>query len=119
MVNKVELIGRLGQDPEQKTFDNGQSVVNLNLATELFWTDQNGQKQSKTSWHQVVVRNKSQNAIMQYLNKGSLISVFGRIDYQQRDLQDGGKITYTKIIANEVIFLDSKSSSNNDPIPNS
>ena len=69
-VNKVILIGNLGQDPEVRYSPSGQAVCNLSIATNEAWTDKNGQKQEKTEWHRVVVFGKLAELVGQYLKKG-------------------------------------------------
>ena len=87
-VNKVILVGRLGKDPEAKTFNNGGSVVNFSVATSETWKDkQSGERKEKTEWHNVVVRNENIGKVVtQYLRKGSEVYVEGSI--QTRKYQD-------------------------------
>jgi single-strand DNA-binding protein len=105
-VNKVILVGRLGRDPEGRSTTGGSKVVNLSLATEESWTDQRGERQKKTEWHRVSVFGKPADNCEQYLAKGSLIYVEGRI--QTREWQDktGAKRTTSEVVASVVKFLD-------------
>ena len=73
-VNKVILVGRLGVDPESRAFPNGGSICNLRIATSESWRDkQTGERQERTEWHRVVLRNKLGEIAQQYLRKGSQV----------------------------------------------
>lgn len=105
-VNKVILVGRLGQDPELKSVGNGQSVARLNLATSEAWTDKTGQKQERTEWHRVVVWGRQAENCAKHLAKGRQVYVEGRL--QTRKWEDNGQTKYsTEIVANTVQFLGS------------
>ena len=78
-VNKVILIGHLGQDPEVKAMSNGKSVCNFSLATSESWKDKNGQKTEKTEWHRIVMFGKVADICGQYLQKGSQIYIEGKL----------------------------------------
>ncbi|MFZ5516374.1 MAG: single-stranded DNA-binding protein [Candidatus Zhuqueibacterota bacterium] len=79
-VNKVILVGRLGQDPELKYTPSGSAVANFSLATNRVWKDQDGNTQEKTDWHRLVVWRKSAEIANTYLKKGSQIFVEGRLE---------------------------------------
>jgi single-strand DNA-binding protein len=85
-VNKAILVGRLGRDPETKYTASGQAVSNFSLATDETYKDKNGERQKKTEWHRIVVWGKQAEIAQQYLKKGSLIYLEGRI--QTREWQD-------------------------------
>lgn len=105
-VNKVILVGRLGQDPELKSVGNSQSVARLNVATSEAWTDKNGQKQERTEWHRVVVWGRQAENCAKHLAKGRQVYVEGRL--QTRKWEDNGQTKYsTEIVANTVQFLGS------------
>lgn len=104
-VNKVILLGRLGQDPEVKYTPSGQTVCNFSLATSESWTDKNGQKQEKTEWHRVVVWGKLADLCNQYLNKGRQVFVEGKLQTRSWDDKSGNKRYTTEITANTVQFL--------------
>lgn len=111
-VNKVILIGNLGQDPEIKAMPSGGSVANISIATSESWTDkQTGQKQERTEWHRVVFFNRLAGVVAQYLRKGSKVYVEGSI--RTRKWQDqGGQDRYTtEIVASNMQMLDSASNS--------
>lgn len=105
MFNKVILIGRLGQNPELKTSNAGKSYCNFTLATNSGFGDN-----KQTDWHSVTAFNKTAELVHQYLKKGSLVAVEGRIQYQKIE-KDGVKHTFTKIIADNVTFIGGKDES--------
>jgi single-strand DNA-binding protein len=97
-LNKVILIGNLTQDPELKSLPSGSSVTSFGLATNRTWTDQNGQKQESVEYHNLVAYGKPADIISQYLRKGSLMSVEGRLQTRSWDGQDGQKRYKTEIV---------------------
>ncbi len=108
-INKVILIGNLGNDPEQKSMPNGNAVTNITVATSESWKDkQTGQQQERTEWHRVVFFNRLAEIAGQYLHKGSKIYIEGSL--RTRKWQDqGGQDRYTtEIVGNELQMLDSK-----------
>ena len=108
-VNKVMLIGNLGQDPEVRYMPNGNAVANITLATSESWKDKNtGETQEKTEWHRVVLFKKLAELAGEYLKKGSKIYIEGSL--QTRKWQDdNGQDRYTtEIKAREMQFLDSR-----------
>lgn len=107
-VNKVTLIGRLGQDPELRRSQQGTAVTNFSLATSEQWTDRaTGEKQEKTEWHRIVSFGKQAEILEQYLSKGSQLYLEGRL--QTRSWEKDGQTHYTtEVIVNEFQFLDSK-----------
>ncbi len=104
-VNKVILLGRLGQDPELKYTPGGAPVCNFSLATTEAWTDKSGQKQEKTEWHRVVVWGKLAELCNQYLAKGRQAFVEGRLQTRSWDDKDGNKRYTTEINAATVQFI--------------
>ncbi len=109
-VNKVILVGRLGKDPETRYMPNGEAVTNATLATSETWKDKSGVKQEKTEWHNLTFYRKLAEIAGEYLKKGSMVYVEGKI--QTRKWQDKeGKDRYTTdIIVNDMTMLGSKSS---------
>lgn len=108
-VNKVILIGNLGQDPEVRYMPSGGAVTNFSLATSDSWTDkQSGQRQERTEWHRVSMFNKLAEIAGEYLKKGSKVYIEGRL--QTRKWQDNnGQDRYTtEIVANDMQMLDSR-----------
>ncbi|HXH31436.1 MAG TPA: single-stranded DNA-binding protein [Bacteriovoracaceae bacterium] len=120
-VNKVILLGRLGQDPELKYTPGGSAVCNFSLATTESWTDKQGQKQEKTEWHRVVVWGKLAELCNQYLAKGRQAFLEGRLQTRSWDDKDGNKKYTTEILANSVQFIGgaTASNTNNQNVDNS
>ncbi len=112
-VNKVILLGRLGQDPELKYTPGGAPVCNFSLATTEAWTDKQGQKQEKTEWHRVVVWGKLAELCNQYLAKGRQAFLEGRLQTRSWDDKDGNKRYTTEILANTVQFIGGATANNN------
>ncbi len=104
-VNKVILLGRLGQDPELKYTPGGSPVCNFSLATTEAWTDKSGQKQEKTEWHRVVVWGKLAELCNQYLSKGRQAFLEGKLQTRSWDDKDGNKRYTTEILASTVQFI--------------
>jgi len=105
-VNKVILLGRLGQDPELKHLPNGGSVCNFSIATSEVWNDKNsGKKQEKTEWSKVVVWGKQADSVNKYLTKGSQAYVEGKLSTRSWDDKDGNKKYVTEIVANNIQFI--------------
>ena len=109
-VNKVILIGRLGQDPEVKFMPSGGAVTNISLATSERWRDKNtGQPVEKTEWHKVVFFNKLAEIAGEYLRKGSMVYVEGSLRTRKWQAQDGTDRYSTEIVASEMQMLDGQS----------
>jgi single-strand DNA-binding protein len=104
-VNKVILVGRLGQNPEVKYTPSGAAVANFSVATNESWTDKSGQKQERTEWHRVVVWGKLAELCQQYLTKGRQCYVEGRLQTRQWQDKDGQTKYTTEINATTVQFL--------------
>ena len=105
MVNKVILIGNLGKDPEVRFTPNGRALAKFPVATSERWTDQDGNKQERTEWHNVVVWGKQAETCGQYLSKGRQVFIEGSIRSRQYDDKDGNKRYITEIVARDVRFL--------------
>lgn len=118
-VNKVILLGRLGQDPELKYTPGGSPVCNFSMATTESWTDKGGQKQEKTEWHRIVVWGKLAELCNQYLGKGRQAFVEGRLQTRSWDDKDGNKRYTTEILANTVQFIGGATASNNANVDSS
>jgi single-strand DNA-binding protein len=97
-LNKVFLIGRLTQDPEVRSTPSGQNVASFGLATNRNWTDQSGQKQEQTEFHSLVVWRKLADIAGQYLKKGQLLMVEGRLQTRNWVGQDGVKRYRTEVV---------------------
>ena len=108
MVNKAILVGRLGKDPEVRYLPDGTMVTNFRLATDESYKDKNGEKVQKTEWHQIVAYRKLAEICGNYLVKGKLVYIEGKIQNRSWDDKDGVKHYMTEIIANDMKMLDSK-----------
>ena len=107
-INKVILVGNLGNDPEVRYMPNGNAVANVSLATSDSWKDKaTGEQQEKTEWHRVVFFNRLAEIVEQYVKKGSKLYVEGRLQTRSWE-QDGVKRYSTEIVANEMQMLDSR-----------
>lgn len=104
-VNKVLLIGRLGNNPEIRYTNTGSAVANFNIATSENWTDKNGQRQERTEWHKIVVWGKLAELCEKYLSKGRQCFVEGKLQTRSWDDKDGNKRYTTEVVATTVQFL--------------
>ena len=110
-VNKVILVGRLGKDPETRFMTNGEAVTNVTLATSENWKDKSGEKQEKTEWHNLTFYRRLAEIAGEYLKKGSMIYVEGKLATRKWQDKEGKDRYTTDIIVNEMQMLSSKSSS--------
>ena len=114
-INKVIIVGNLGNDPDIKSLPNGSMVTNISVATSESWTDkQTGQKQDRTEWHRVVFFNRLAEIAGQYLKKGSKVYIEGQLRTQKYE-KDGIDRYVTDIIAKEMQMLDSRSEGQQQP----
>jgi single-strand DNA-binding protein len=108
-LNKVTLIGNLGNDPEVRSTTGGNRVATFSLATSRSWNDASGQKQEKTEWHRCVVWNTKgstlADVVEKYVKKGDKLYVEGRIEYRQWQDKDGQTRYSTEINVRELIML--------------
>lgn len=104
-VNKVILVGRLGQNPEVKYAASGNAVANFSIATSENWTDKQGQKQERTEWHRIVVWGKLAELCGQYLAKGRQAYIEGRLQTRQWQDKEGQTRYTTEVQAQTVQFL--------------
>jgi single-strand DNA-binding protein len=104
-VNKAILVGRLGRDPETRFTSGGQAVCNFSMATDETYKDRNGERQKRTEWHKIVLWGKLGELAQQYLKKGSLVFIEGRIQTRQWDDREGQKRTTTEIVGTGMRFL--------------
>ena len=108
-VNKVIIIGNLGNDPDMRYMPSGEAVANLSIATSETWTDRNtGEKREKTEWHRVVAFRKLAEIIGQYCKKGSKIYIEGKLQTRKWTDQSGQNRYTTEIIADQMQMLGSK-----------
>ena len=112
-VNKVILVGNLGQDPEARTFSNGGEVVNLRVATSESWKDRDGNRQERTEWHSVAIFNENLGRVAKnYLRKGSKVYIEGQLQTRKWQDQSGNDRYTTEIVLQkfrgELVLLDSR-----------
>jgi len=110
-VNKVILVGRLGRDPETRFTGGGQAVCNYSVATDESFKSRSGERQKRTEWHKIVVWGKLAEISQQYLKKGTLVYIEGRLQTRQWDDKQGQKKTTTEIVANVMRMLSSRGDS--------
>ncbi|MDA9057476.1 single-stranded DNA-binding protein [Flavobacteriaceae bacterium] len=106
--NKVQLIGNLGNDPEIITLDSGKKLAKFSLATNEYYKDADGQKQTKTDWHNLVAWNKTAEIIENYVTKGKEIAVEGKLTTRSYETKEGEKRYITEVVVNEVLMLGNK-----------
>lgn len=110
-VNKVILIGSVGQDPETRIMPNGKAVANLSIATSEGWKDKNtGEQKEVTEWHRLVFFDRLAEVVGEYVKKGSKIYVEGRLQTRSWE-KDGAKQYTTEIVCNEMQLLDRRDNS--------
>lgn len=107
MRNKVQLIGRLGIDPEVKTFDNGQ-MTRLSIATSDRYKNNKGEQVEDTQWHNVIAWGKTAEIAEKYLKKGQEVGIVGRLQTRQYDDKDGNKRYMTEVVCKELLMLGKK-----------
>ena len=108
-VNKVILIGNLGQDPEVRYMPNGGAVANITVATSETWKDKNtGEQQEKTEWHRVVAFRRLAEIMGEYLKKGSKVYLEGKLQTRKWQDQQGNDRYTTEIVADQMQMLDSR-----------
>lgn len=114
-VNKVILIGRVGKDPETRYMPNGEAVSNLTLATSEKWKDKGtGEQKELTEWHRLVFFNKTAEVVGEYVKKGSLIYVEGKLQTRKWTNNDGVDQYTTEIKCHNIQMLDSKTGNQNN-----
>ena len=108
-VNKVILVGNLGNDPEVRYMPSGGAVANVSVATTDGWRDKaSGERQERTEWHRVVLFGRLGEIAGEYLRKGSKVYVEGRLQTRKWQGQDGQDRYSTEIVANDLQMLDSR-----------
>jgi single-strand DNA-binding protein len=112
-VNKVILVGNLGDDPESRSLNNGGEVVNMRVATSESWKDKDGNRQERTEWHRVVIFNENLGRVAKsYLRKGSKVYLEGQIQTRKWQDQSGADRYSTEIVLQrfrgDLVLLDSR-----------
>jgi single-strand DNA-binding protein len=122
-VNRVVLVGRLGRDPEVRSFQNGGRVCNLSLATSETWRDKaSGERKERTEWHRVAVHNDRLVEVAEkYLKKGALVYIEGQLETRKWQDQSGAEKFSTEVVLRqfrgELVMLDSKSGDRDEGQP--
>ena len=106
-MNKVILIGRLGNDPELKYTPNGTAQAQISLATSEKWKDSDGNQKEKTEWHRIVAWRRQAEFVGEWLKKGQLVSIEGKLQTRSWE-QDGQKKYMTEIVADNITMLGSR-----------
>ena len=112
-LNKVILIGNLGQDPEARFTPQGTAVCNLSIATNESWKDQNGEMQDRTEWHRVVMYGRMAETATEYMKKGQMVYVEGRLNTREWEDQNQIKRRTTEIRCDNFTMLGKRSDSSN------
>ena len=107
-LNKVQLIGRLGADPETRFTQAGMQVTSFSLATNRQWSGKDGQPQEETEWHSIVTWDKLAQICSEYLVRGALVFIEGRLHTRSWEA-DGHKQYRTEVVASDMLMLDSRS----------
>ncbi|WP_410006502.1 single-stranded DNA-binding protein [Aequorivita nionensis] len=106
--NKVQLIGRLGQDPEIVTFADGNKMAKFSMATDDSYKDKDGKKVERAYWHNIVVKGGLVKVVENYITKGQEIVIEGKLTNRSWDDKEGNKHYITEIFCNELVMLGSK-----------
>ena len=107
-VNKVILVGNLGQDPESRFTPQGTAVTNLSIATNESWKDQNGDIQERTEWHRVVMYGRMAETAVEYMRKGQMVYIEGRLNTREWEDQNQVKRKTTEIRCDNFTMLGRK-----------
>jgi single-strand DNA-binding protein len=107
-INKVILIGNTGKDPEYKTLQDGTAVAKLAVATTESYRLKNGTTQRKTEWHSIIVWRGLATLANQYIHKGSLLYIEGKLRNRQYEDKEGKKMYITEVVADQILLLDKK-----------
>lgn len=115
-INKVILIGNTGKEPEYKVLQDGTAVAKLTIATTETYQLKNGETNTKTEWHPVIVWRGLATFASQYIHKGSLLYIEGKLRHRQYEDKDGQKKHVTEVVAEQVVLLDKKTKNHDKPI---
>jgi single-strand DNA-binding protein len=114
MVNKVILVGRLGADPEVRFMQDGTQVTSFRIATDEQWKDKSGEKVQRTEWHRIVAFRKLAEICGNYLTKGKLVYLEGKLQTRSWEDKEGQKRFTTEIVASNMQMLDSRGGGRED-----
>lgn len=107
-VNKILLIGRVGKDPDIRTFESGAKVASFTLATDESYTDRSGNRQTQTEWHNITLPGKIAEVAERFIRKGSQVFVEGKVRTRSWDDQNGQKHYQTEVVGLSLQLLDPK-----------
>lgn len=125
MVNKAILVGRLGGDPEVRATGSGKEVANFSIATDETFKNGSGERQKRTTWHRLTLWDKLAGIAKDYLHKGDMVYVEGRIQNREYETNTGERKEVTEVVVNELRMLGGNSenkakhtaTSNEEPLP--
>ncbi|MBG7611878.1 single-stranded DNA-binding protein [Polaribacter sp. BAL334] len=106
--NSVQLIGRLGQEPEVVTFPDGNKIAKFSLATDDSYKDKSGNKVERAYWHNLIVKGPLAKVVEDYVKKGQEIAIEGKLTNRSYDTKEGEKRYITEILVNELLMLGGK-----------
>ena len=106
--NRVQLIGRVGNDPEVKSFEGGKKLATVSIATSDSYKNEKGERVEQTEWHRVIAWGKTAEIIEQFVTKGREIAIDGKLTHRSYDDKEGTKRFMTEVVANEVQLIGSK-----------
>jgi len=106
--NSVQLIGRLGNDPETTTFGENKTKVKFSLATSDYYKDKDGERVEETQWHNIVAWGNTASIAEKYLKKGQEIALAGKLIHRSWDDKDGNTNYITEVVANEIVMFEKK-----------
>jgi len=115
-INKVILVGNLGNDPELRHTPSGKPVANFNIATSDLWTNKEGQQETRTEWHRIVAWSRLAEICKEYLSKGKQVYIEGRLQTRSWEDPNGQTRKVTEIVANQMLMLGSRDAG---PMPDS
>ena len=107
--NRVQLIGRLGQNPETRTLTSGKTMTTFSIATTDSYRNSNGDKVEETQWHNIVAWGKVGEIAAEYLTKGQEVALEGKLTHRSYETKEGEKRYVTEVVVNELLMLGSKS----------
>lgn len=117
-INKVILVGNSGKETEYKALQDGTPVAKLALATTETFRLKNGETTTKTEWHSIILWRGLATLAHQYIHKGSLVYIEGKLRHRQYEDKDGQKKYVTEVVADQVVLLDKKTKDSEEPAPN-
>ncbi len=112
--NQVQLIGRLGRDPEVKKIDNDRMLAKFPLATEEVYRNEQGAKLTDTQWHNIVIWGKLAKVAEDYLRKGREVAIKGKLTYRMYEDKEGGKKHFTEVVAYDLLLLGAPAKENTE-----